>query len=139
MFTLNCKGNLLMITEPLVMGIVNATPDSFYTSHATPRIEKAHELAQKMIAAGADIIDIGGQSTRPGSERIGPEEEIERVIHLIKKLADTNPGTILSIDTYHHRVVVTPNRLYLAIREAIILFSRGHEPIKGDHDRWYSR
>src|SRR5688572_20441556 len=75
MFTLNCKGNLLMITEPLVMGIVNATPGSFYTTQATPRIEMAHELAQKMIAAGADIIDIGGQSTRPGSERIGAEEE----------------------------------------------------------------
>ena len=93
-----------MITEPLVMGIVNATPDSFFTSHATPRLEMAHELARKMIAAGADIIDIGGQSTRPGSERIGPEEELERVIPLIKKLADTNPGTILSIDTYHRRV-----------------------------------
>src|SRR5206468_4159538 len=65
MFTLNCKGNLLMIDKPLVMGIINATPDSLYNRHEGT--ESVLLLAEQMLKEGAAILDIGGQSTRPGS------------------------------------------------------------------------
>ena len=106
MYTLNCKGKLIIITEPLVMGIINSTPDSFYQLHATPVINNAVSLAEKMVSEGADILDIGGQSTRPGSVRISAGEEIARVVPLIEILHDRFPGTIISIDTYNSEVAL---------------------------------
>jgi dihydropteroate synthase len=104
MFTLNCKGKFLMLTRPLVMGIINATPDSFYKEHSTPGHAAAFALAEKMIRDGADILDIGGQSTRPGSERISAAEEIQRVLPLVQQIRDQYPNTLMSVDTYHARV-----------------------------------
>jgi len=104
MYTLNCKGKLLIIDQPLVMGIINATPDSFYNDHVTPALPAAIALAQKMIADGADIIDIGGQSTRPGSVRISADEETSRVLPVITAILQQHPETIISIDTYHSMV-----------------------------------
>ncbi len=83
MYTLNCKGKLLRIGQPLVMGIINATPDSFYKGHLHYGPDGIISLAGKMINEGAAILDIGGQSTRPGSERISSLQEIERVIPVI--------------------------------------------------------
>ena len=76
MFTLNCKGRLLVIDKPLVMGIINVTPDSFYEGSRQQAGEPLLAQATRMIHEGADIIDIGGQSTRPGSERIPVKEEM---------------------------------------------------------------
>jgi dihydropteroate synthase len=104
MFTLNCKGKLLTIEQPLVMGIINATPDSFYKGDLNAGLEKIVEKAGKMIMEGADIIDIGGQSTRPGSIRISASEEIQRVIPVINSIVADYPQIILSIDTYHSQV-----------------------------------
>ena len=104
MFTLNCKGKLLTIEQPLVMGIINATPDSFYKGDLNAGLEKIVEKAGKMIMEGADIIDIGGQSTRPGSIRISASEEIQRVIPVINSIVANYPQIILSIDTYHSQV-----------------------------------
>lgn len=104
MFTLNCKGKLLTIEQPLVMGIINATPDSFYKGDLNAGLEKIVEKAGKMIMEGADIIDIGGQSTRPGSIRISASEEIQRVIPVIDSIVADYPQIILSIDTYHSQV-----------------------------------
>ena len=104
MYTLNCKGKLLVIEKPLVMGIINATPDSFYEGHFQKESEAVMELAGKMISEGADILDIGGQSTRPGSERIGAEEEMQRVLPVIQLLNKKYPEIIFSIDTYHSTV-----------------------------------
>ena len=101
MFTLNCRGKLLEIGSPLVMGIINATPDSFYKGNMN---DDMLQLAEKMIAEGAMILDIGGQSTRPGSERIPAEEEIQRTIPVIKKIHERFPDTIISIDTYQSAV-----------------------------------
>ena len=70
MFTLNCIGRLLIIDKPIVMGIINITPDSFYSASQKPNLSDALTLAEKMIAEGAAILDIGGQSTRPGSKQI---------------------------------------------------------------------
>ncbi len=101
MYTLNCKGKLLLPGKPLVMGIINATTDSFYEGHLSKGIEGITALAASMIADGADILDIGAQSTRPGSSRIDSAEEIKRVIPLIEAIKKNHPDTIISIDTYH--------------------------------------
>ncbi|MBC7887831.1 MAG: dihydropteroate synthase [Ferruginibacter sp.] len=101
MYTLNCKGKLLVIDQPLVMGIINATPDSFYKSHLQTGLAGIVSLAGKMIREGAAIFDIGGQSTRPGSERIAALAETERVLPVIEAIKSSYPEIILSIDTYH--------------------------------------
>ncbi len=106
MYTLNCKGKLLVIEKPLVMGIINATPDSFYNQHLHNKSNTILALAEKMISEGAAILDIGGQSTKPLSERITAEEEIQRVLPVIQLLHEKYPEIILSIDTYHSKVAV---------------------------------
>ena len=80
MFTLNCKGRLLVVDKPLVMGIINTTPDSFYSGSRQESADAVLYKAEKMLTAGATILDIGGQSTRPGSEKLGADEELKRVI-----------------------------------------------------------
>ncbi len=104
MFTLNCKGRLLVIDKPVVMGIINVTPDSFYSGSRKPLIDDVLHQAEKMIKDGATIIDIGGQSTRPGSEEIGVEEELTRVIPSIEVISQRFPGSFISIDTYYAKV-----------------------------------
>ena len=106
MFTLNCKGKLITTDVPLVMGIINATPDSFYEGDLNKGMDGILALATKMLAEGATILDIGGQSTRPGSERISVENEIERVIPVIKLIHNNFPDAILSIDTYQSKVAI---------------------------------
>ncbi len=104
MFTLNCKGRLLVADKPLLMGIINATPDSFYAGSRQQGIDAILRHAEKMLREGATILDIGGQSTRPGSERIGVEEELARVIGPVETLQKNFPEAFLSIDTYQSRV-----------------------------------
>jgi dihydropteroate synthase len=104
MFSLNCKGKLLVIDKPLVMGIINVTPDSFYGGSRQKNDVSILSLAKKMIEEGADIIDIGGQSTRPGSERISAKEELERVIPAIEIILKDHSDAIISIDTYQSEV-----------------------------------
>ena len=106
MFTLNCKGRLLVIDKPLVMGIINATPDSFFGGSRFNGVDEVVTEAEKMLSDGADIIDIGGQSTRPGSELIPADEEIKRVIPAIQAVLDKFPGAIISIDTFYSKVAV---------------------------------
>ncbi|MBG9378437.1 dihydropteroate synthase [Panacibacter sp. DH6] len=104
MFTLNCRGRLLSITQPVVMGIINTTPDSFFSGSRQQTIEGALHQAEKMISEGAVILDIGGQSTRPGSEQVTAQTEAERVLPVIEALHHTFPGTVLSVDTYYASV-----------------------------------
>ena len=104
MFTLNCKGRILVIDNPLVMGIINATPDSFFSGSRFNGVDEIVVKAEKMLNEGADILDIGGQSTRPGSELISAEEEIERVIPAIKAIAKKNHTAFISIDTFYSKV-----------------------------------
>lgn len=103
MFTLNCKGKLLVIDQPLVMGIINTTPDSFYSKSRTT-VEAAWQQAEQLLQEGADLLDIGGQSTRPGSERISVDEELRRVIPAIGAIHTRFPGVIISIDTFRAQV-----------------------------------
>lgn len=105
MFTLNCKGSLWIIDEPQVMGIINTTQDSFYQKSRTANWQDAVELAAKMINEGASIVDIGGQSTRPGAELINPSQEIDRVLPVIEAIHQQFPTLLISIDSYHPEVV----------------------------------
>lgn len=104
MFTLNCKGKLLTITEPVVMGIMNITPDSFYGGSRMQGENAWIVAADAMLKHGAFILDIGGQSTRPGSAALDAAAEKERVIPAIRTIHQHFPDAILSIDTYHSAV-----------------------------------
>jgi len=104
MYTINCKGKLIVIDKPIVMGIINATTDSFFEGHLHKGIDQITALANKMIADGATIIDIGGQSTRPGSKAIGAEEEIARVVPVIEAIKKDTDDAVISIDTFYSKV-----------------------------------
>jgi dihydropteroate synthase len=101
MFTLNCNGKLLLIDKPLVMGIINATPDSFYQGSRFFGTDKILEHAEKLIVEKADIIDIGGQSTRPGSKPVSQDEELRRVIDGIECIRKKFSDIIISVDTFY--------------------------------------
>lgn len=103
MFTLNCRGRLLVIDKPVVMGIINITPDSFYDGSRSST-DGLVQKASQMIADGATIIDVGGQSTRPGSERVPAATELQRVLPAVDMLHRTFPELFISIDTYHAEV-----------------------------------
>ncbi len=101
MFTLQLKNKYLNFTTPVVMGIVNVTPDSFYANSRKQSIDEALFLTEKMLVDGATFIDIGGQSTKPNSEQITVDEELKRVIPIIEAIALKFPEANVSIDTYN--------------------------------------
>ncbi|MBC5774368.1 dihydropteroate synthase [Pontibacter sp. KCTC 32443] len=98
--TLNCRGKLLSLDTPLVMGILNVTPDSFYPGSRLSSTEEAIERARVMLAEGADILDIGGYSTRPGAADISSQEEHDRLIPAIESIVREFPDVLLSVDTF---------------------------------------
>ncbi len=104
MLTINCKGQLISFEVPRVMGIINATPDSFYSESRHTIEKELLQTAEKMLKDGASFIDIGGQSTRPGSERIPVDVELKRVIPAIETIIKNFPQAIISIDTYYAKV-----------------------------------
>jgi dihydropteroate synthase len=104
MFTLNCKGRLLVVDKPVVMGIINTTPDSFYPGSRHEGVDTVLRQAEQMLKDGAPILDIGGQSTRPGSEKISEDEEMKRVIAPLEAVYKNFPDAFISIDTYHSKV-----------------------------------
>jgi dihydropteroate synthase len=104
MFTLNCKGRLVVIASPLVMGILNTTPDSFYAGSRMQEKDQLLQRAEEMINQGAAIIDIGGQSTRPKSERISEEEELKRVLPAIEAVHQRFPEQLISVDAFYATV-----------------------------------
>src|SRR5690349_25083536 len=94
------KGRVLPLTRPLVMGILNVTPDSFSDGGQFFSVGAAVAHAKRMSDEGADIVDIGGESTRPqGARPVDAGEELRRVIPVIRALAEEVPGVALSIDT----------------------------------------
>jgi dihydropteroate synthase len=103
-FTLNCGGSLLAPLQPAVMGILNLTPDSFFEGSRVPEIEALLQKAGQMLADGATILDVGGQSTRPGSQQMGAAEELKRVVEPIRQLKLAFPQAFISVDTYHASV-----------------------------------
>ena len=101
MFTFNCKGRLLIVDKPLVMGIINTTPDSFYGGSRHLGTDAVLKQAGQMLKEGASILDIGGQSTRPGSDKLSAEEELKRVIDPVKAIHQHFPEAFISVDTYY--------------------------------------
>ena len=104
MFSLNCKGKLIIIEKPLVMGILNLTNDSFYAGSRLTDIDVIKNKAAQMIGEGADILDLGPQSTRPGSTRVSPEDELHKLLPAIEIVQQNFPDIVVSIDTYHSKV-----------------------------------
>jgi dihydropteroate synthase len=104
MFTLNCKGKLLVVDKPLVMGIINTTPDSFYPGSRYEGVDTVLRQAEQMLTDGATILDIGGQSTRPGSEKISEDDELKRVLAPVEAVYKNFPEAFISIDSYHSKV-----------------------------------
>lgn len=93
-------GKKFLFDRTKIMGILNITPDSFYEGSRAASADLALQRALKMIEDGADILDIGGESTRPGSEPISEDEEIERVIPIIEAIRKINKEILISVDTY---------------------------------------
>jgi dihydropteroate synthase len=104
MFTLNAKKKLFTMDRPLVMGILNRTPDSFYAGSRSADDDALLGQAEKMIVEGADWLDVGGQSTRPGAELVGEEEELRRLTGAVDLLHRRWPEVPLSVDTWYARV-----------------------------------
>ena len=101
---ISCGSKEIILGErTLVMGILNVTPDSFSDGGRYNNLDSAMKQAERLISEGADIIDVGGESTRPGHTQITSEEEISRVVPIIEKISK-NLDTIISIDTYKYDV-----------------------------------
>ena len=102
--TINIKGNLLNFSVPKIMGILNVTPDSFFDGGKYSTSDKILKQVEKMIKSGADIIDIGGYSSRPGAADISVDEELKRVIPIVKLTRKQFPSALISIDTFRSKV-----------------------------------
>lgn len=103
-YTLNLRGRLLVIDHPQVMGIINVTPDSFFGDSRVANRDSVIKRAQQMIEDGADMIDIGGYSSRPGASDVPPLEETERVLLGIEAIRTINNEIPISIDTFRASV-----------------------------------
>ena len=99
--TILADNRVLEYDHVVVMGILNITPDSFYADSRVRVIDEVINRAGQMLRDGAEILDIGGESTRPGSDSINPQEEIARIVPVVEALRKEYPQSILSIDTYH--------------------------------------
>lgn len=104
MFTLNCKGRILLVDKPLVMGILNITPDSFYSGSRAETLADVVRKAEQMLTDGAALLDLGGQSTRPGSERVSADEEATRVVPAVEAVRSRFPDCFISVDTFYASV-----------------------------------
>lgn len=102
--TLNVEGQIIDLAQPKVMGILNLTPDSFYQGSRTQSDKELLSVAETMLADGADFLDLGAYSTRPGATDISPTEEEERLLPAVKSLKREFPKAVLSIDTFRASV-----------------------------------
>lgn len=102
--TLNCHGQLVVLDKPVVMGIVNLTPDSFYLHSRTKGTEDALHQAFDHLDQGAAWVDLGAVSTRPGADSVAEKEELERLIPVLKALRKERPEALISVDTYRASV-----------------------------------
>ena len=104
MSTINCKGTLIDLSTPKVMGIVNVTPDSFFDGGKLTNSDEIVVQVEKMLQDGATFIDLGGYSSKPGAEFVSETEELNRVVPIVKLLVEKFPDILLSIDTFRSEV-----------------------------------
>lgn len=104
MFSLNCNGKLIIAEKPFVMGILNFTHDSFYSGSRLENENQVFKQARQMVKEGADILDIGAQSTKPGSKSVSAKQELKKIKSVLTFLRKEYPDTLLSVDTYYSEV-----------------------------------
>ena len=102
--TINCKGNLIDLSNPKIMGILNVTPDSFFDGGRYKNTTSIINQVTKMITDGATFIDLGAYSSRPGADYVSEEEELKRVIPIVNLLINEFPEILISIDTFRSKV-----------------------------------
>jgi dihydropteroate synthase len=102
--TINCKGQLVDLNTPKVMGIINTTPNSFYAESRKTSEKELLKQVEKMLDEGADFIDVGGYSTPPGAPRVEESEELKRVLPAIENILKHFPDTLISTDTFRAQV-----------------------------------
>ncbi|NKI25712.1 dihydropteroate synthase [Arenibacter sp. 6A1] len=102
--TINCKGNLIDLSTPKVMGILNVTPDSFFDGGKYKDESAILEQVSTMLQEGATFIDVGAYSTRPGAEYVSEEEELTRIVPIVQLLVKNFPDILISIDTFRSKV-----------------------------------
>ena len=102
--TLNCQGHLLDLTVPKVMGILNVTPDSFYDGGRYTLLSDTLKQAERLLQEGATFLDIGGYSSKPHAAEVSLEEELQRVLPVVKAIRHSFPKALLSIDTFRSAV-----------------------------------
>ena len=102
---INCRGRLIDLSHPKMMGILNITPDSFSDGGMFNNEYAAIKQVEKMLSKGAEIIDIGAQSTRPNAQKLSAEQEIDRLGSIISKLKKEFPQILISLDTFYGKVV----------------------------------
>ena len=103
-YTLNIKGRLFSLKEPVVMGILNCTPDSFYAGSRKQTDKEIADRANQIVAEGGTMIDVGAFSTRPGAQEVSEEEEMRRLRHALPIVTREQPDVPLSVDTYRPEV-----------------------------------
>lgn len=102
--TINCKGNLIDLNSPKIMGVLNITPDSFYDGGKFKDSTTVITQVEKMLADGATFIDAGAYSSRPGAENVSETEELQRIVPIVDLLVNKFPEIVLSIDTFRAKV-----------------------------------
>ncbi|SHN02706.1 dihydropteroate synthase [Mucilaginibacter sp. OK098] len=102
--TVNAGGKLIDLSKPKVMGIINLTPDSFYAGSRRPGTDAALLQAEKMLTEGADFLDLGAYSSRPGADDISVQEETDRLLPVVEAIVNRYPDAVLSIDTFRAQV-----------------------------------
>jgi len=102
--SINCKGTLVDLSRPKIMGILNLTPDSFFDGGKFNDNDGALRQCEKMISEGADFIDIGAYSSRPGAKKISEEEELKRLLPALERVLKEFPETLCSVDTFRSNV-----------------------------------
>ena len=106
MSSINCKGKLIDLSSPKVMGILNITPDSFFDGGKFRSDKNILKHTEKMLSEGATFIDVGGYSSRPNAQHISEEEELKRVIPAVELLIKNYPEILISIDTFRSKVAI---------------------------------
>lgn len=104
MSSINCKGKLIDLSTPKVMGILNVTPDSFFDGGKYKNEHDIINQVERMLSEGATFIDIGAYSSRPGAKHVSEEEELTRIVPIVQLLIEQFPKIILSIDTFRSEV-----------------------------------
>jgi len=102
--TINCKGQLIDLSSPKVMGILNITPDSFYDGNYYKTEKEILKQVEKMLNEGATFVDVGASSSRPNSKHISEDEELKRIIPIVELLLKHYPEILLSIDTFRSKI-----------------------------------